>query len=469
MALLAACEVEELPPLVIIEFLDRAAALLSSNLPGGLTPATLRGHAAAACLLLERICDDGLPCKADAGDENDGCSAEWRQPPAAPGGPDATINEVFVDVEESMDATLDAAGRLLSGCVTGAVTCAVACGPGRRAAVTLALGRRAASLLEGVRLHPCVDGARFDADRALSFRAPGGARQLMAYRVVDRPAAAASGGGGAAACAAAAAAAALLLRPAPLPLPLYVRPSASFSGPRGRLDVAVGPRVDLGRPCEGVTLRIKLPRCCCADDGADPAAAVRVSHGSAAFEGGGGDGGCGWLGGRRCPVLVWTLGALPCGPGGAAGVATLAASLRLDRARGRRPQHPDAGASAKPGDETAEPAPPPPPQQPPQPQQQPTPQAGGAAAAAGGAAAALPSPPPAAPAPGGPGPEWDEAVVVQLSFRAPGVAVSGFALDVASAALVAGATRGGQSAAAAAPLRVGVRYATRSGRVLIRV
>jgi len=292
LALLCTTSVE-MPPLLATEFLVRTADVFGEYFDA-LSAAAIKQHFVTVYQLLEEMCDSGMPTVTEGN-----VLRELIPPPSVvgrltsvmaghggvaagaqlPGGTASAVpwrradcryssNEIFFDVVETVDATFDADGRLLYGAVYGEVFANTRLSG--MPDLTLSFANH--GLLDDVRFHPCVRFSRFAADRVLSFVPPDGACKLMSYKVRDPPGAA---GGG----------------PPPIPIPMYVKPQFSFSDSTGRISVMVGPRVDLGKPLEGISMRVPLPRCVSSID-------VSANHGSVSYD-------------ERAKVVMWEVGRIP--------------------------------------------------------------------------------------------------------------------------------------------------------------
>ena len=304
----------EMPPLVATEFLVRVADIFVDYFEV-CTAATMKSHFVTVYQLLEEMMDSGVPTNTESN-----LLKELIPPPSVvgriasvmsgnagvaasavlPGGLASAVpwrrsdcrygsNEVFFDVVECVDATLDGDGRLLSGAVYGELYCNTRLSG--MPDLTLSFSNH--GLLDDVRFHPCVRFSRFAADRVLSFVPPDGTCKLMSYKVRDPPS---HGRPGA-------------LLPPPLPLPMYVKPQFSFSESTGRINIMVGPKVDLGKPLEGIMLRVPLPACVASID-------VSANHGGIMYD-------------ERTKVITWDVGRIP-----KERAPILQGILQLDRSRG---------------------------------------------------------------------------------------------------------------------------------------
>ena len=312
LALLCTTSVE-LPPLLATEFLVRVADIFADYFEG-ISSAAIKQHFVTVYQLLEEMCDSGMPTSTEGN-----VLRELIPPPSLvgrlssvmagsagvaagavlPGGVASAVpwrrsdakyasNEIFFDVVETVDATFDSESRLLFGAVYGEVYANTRLSG--MPDLTLSFANH--GLLDDVRFHPCVRFSRFAADRVLSFVPPDGVCKLMSYKVRDPP----GGGGG--------------LSAPPIPVPMYVKPQFSFSESTGRISVMVGPRVDLGKPLEAISVRVPLPRCVASID-------VSANHGTVGYD-------------EKAKVISWDVGRIPKDR-----APILSGILQLDRARER--------------------------------------------------------------------------------------------------------------------------------------
>ncbi len=302
------------------EFLVRCADIFCEYFES-CTSASIRSHFVTVYQLLEEMVDSGMPTNTESNilkemipppsvvgrvagvltgsgsgviaaavlPGNGGASAvPWRRADCRYGN-----NEIFFDVVEAVDATLDADGRLLSGGIYGEVHATARLSGMPDLTLTFANS----GLLDDVRFHPCVRYARFAADRVLSFVPPDGPCKLMSYKLREPPAQLHGGR----------VAGSMSAVPS-LPLPLYVKPQFSFSESSGRISLMVGPRLDLRKPVEGIVIRVPLPVCVASID-------VQANHGGVGYD-------------EKAKVIMWDVGIIPKDR-----TPILSGVLQLDRSR----------------------------------------------------------------------------------------------------------------------------------------
>ena len=166
-------------------------------------------------------------------------------------------NEIYLDVIESIDATLDSEGRVLNSAIHGTVE--VNSRLSGMPDVSLSLSN--SHLIEEYSFHPSVRLSRFAADRVVSFVPADGQFTLMSYKV--RPPqtketnqwqpkyirqnpwhqSQISGAG---------------QNSPQVPLPLYIRPQATFGATQGRVSIVCGTKPAFEKPVENVSLEIRL-------------------------------------------------------------------------------------------------------------------------------------------------------------------------------------------------------------------
>lgn len=293
--ILLCCCSEEMPPLLAMEFMTRCCEVFADYF-GDSKERTLRAHFVTVYQLLEEMCDSGIPLTTEPN-----ILKEMIAPPnilnrlastisgtkgvvvsnQLPDGMQSNIpwrranvkyasNEIFFDIVEEFDMTIDNNGRTVDGGISGEVT--VNCRLSGNPDVTLTFQNP--QVLDDARLHPCVRYARYAADRSVSFVPPDGQFKLMNYRI--KTTMGKSSGP----------------KTLQLPtLPLYVKPQISYSEGSGRMNIMVGPKADLGKPPEEIVVHIPLPKSVLSAD-------LQCNHGTVAMD----------IGKK---TAAWNLGKLP--------------------------------------------------------------------------------------------------------------------------------------------------------------
>lgn len=173
-----------------------------------------------------------------------------------------TNNEIYLDVIEEIDCSIDTNGLMVTCDVAGEIL--VNCKLSGMPDMTLSFTNP--SIIDEVNFHPCVRLSRYERDKVMSFVPPDGKFKLASYSI-------ASSG-------------------QPMNLPLYVKPQIHFSGQSGRVNVMVGPKANLaGRTIEDVIITIPLSKGIASTN-------LSVNHGTAHFD-------------DATKVLRWEIGKVP--------------------------------------------------------------------------------------------------------------------------------------------------------------
>ncbi|KEH24466.1 putative clathrin adaptor, mu subunit [Medicago truncatula] len=247
-----ACTQVEMPPLMAIEFLCRVADVINDYL-GGLNEDSIKDNFVIVYELLDEMIDNGFPLttepnilqemiappnivskvlsvvtgnSSNVSDTLPGSTAScvpWRT-----ADPKYANNEVYVDLVEQMDATINRDGTLVKCEINGEVQV--------NSHITglpdLTLSFTNPSILDDVRFHPCVRFRPWESNQILSFVPPDGQFKLMNYRVRKLKS-----------------------------TPIYVKPQLTSDGGTCRLNVMVGMRNDPGKTVDSVNVQFQLPPC----------------------------------------------------------------------------------------------------------------------------------------------------------------------------------------------------------------
>ncbi|CAJ2631756.1 AP-3 complex subunit mu isoform X2 [Trifolium pratense] len=247
-----ACTQVEMPPLMAIEFLCRVADVINGYL-GGLNEDSIKDNFVIVYELLDEMIDNGFPLttepnilqemiappnivskvlsvvtgnSSNVSDTLPGSTAScvpWRT-----ADPKYANNEVYVDLVEQMDATINRDGVLVKCEINGEVQV--------NSHITglpdLTLSFANPSILDDVRFHPCVRFRPWESNQILSFVPPDGQFKLMNYRVRKLKS-----------------------------TPIYVKPQLTSDGGICRLNVMVGMRNDPGKTVDSVNVQFQLPPC----------------------------------------------------------------------------------------------------------------------------------------------------------------------------------------------------------------
>lgn len=247
-----ACTQVEMPPLMAIEFLCRVADVINDYL-GGLNEDSIKDNFVIVYELLDEMIDNGFPLttelnilqemiappnivskvlsvvtgnSSNVSDTLPGSTAScvpWRT-----ADPKYANNEVYVDLVEQMDATINRDGTLVKCEINGEVQV--------NSHITglpdLTLSFANPSILDDVRFHPCVRFRPWESNQILSFVPPDGQFKLMNYRVRKLKS-----------------------------TPIYVKPQLTSDSGTCRLNVMVGMRNDPGKTVDSVNVQFQLPPC----------------------------------------------------------------------------------------------------------------------------------------------------------------------------------------------------------------
>jgi AP-3 complex subunit mu len=264
---------QEVPPLLVLEFLHRVLDVLAEYF-GTVDDVAIKDNFSLVYQLLEEMIDNGYPLTTEPN-----ALKAMITPPSVMGRvvaaatgksgvsnvlPDGTIssmpwrkagvkysqNEIYLDVIEEVDCIIGPSGQVVTSEVSGSIQ-AVSHLSG---IPDLLLTFADPEVIDDCSFHPCVRYNRFERDRTVSFVPPDGAFELMRYSVANT-----SG--------------------ANITPPIYCTPTISFSpaeggagGGKGRIHVNVGcrPASSLRLPSkkggagslavEDVILTIQLPR-----------------------------------------------------------------------------------------------------------------------------------------------------------------------------------------------------------------
>ncbi|XP_057855422.1 AP-3 complex subunit mu isoform X5 [Cryptomeria japonica] len=251
-------------PLLGIEFLCRVANVLSDYL-GGLNEDLIKDNFVIVYQLLDEMMDSGFPLTTEPN-----ILKEMITPPnivsrmlsvvtggsstvnnILPGATSSNVpwrasdlkhvnNEVYVDLVEEIDATVNRDGFLVKCEVYGEVHV-----NSRLSGVPeLTLSFSNPSILNDIRFHPCVRFRPWEAHQVLSFVPPDGAFKLMSYRVKKLK-----------------------------NTPIYVRPQLSSDAGVCQVNILVGMRNDPGKPIDSIALKFTFPQSVVSSD-------LTANHGS---------------------------------------------------------------------------------------------------------------------------------------------------------------------------------------------
>ncbi|CEM29401.1 unnamed protein product [Vitrella brassicaformis CCMP3155] len=254
----------DVSPLTMLELLERIHSVLVTYF-GEVTEDTLRSHFSTLYLVLDEMVDSGLPAITEpnllemlisppsvlnkvvqvvSGSSKVLSELAWgssgtNQPPQAnmgePAGPfgsgggitgcgsdiwwrraDVVYagNEVYVDINETMDCIIDSHGQTVAASIAGEVVV----NSKLSGLPDLTLTVKNPSLLDNSSFHPCVRLHRYERDKVLSFVPPDGEFTVCRYWLSDPT-----------------------LQP-----PINLQPSLTLMQTSGRLELRVGPKLSVG-------------------------------------------------------------------------------------------------------------------------------------------------------------------------------------------------------------------------------
>mmetsp|Transcript_11908 Transcript_11908/g.43572 ORF Transcript_11908/g.43572 Transcript_11908/m.43572 type:complete len:418 (-) Transcript_11908:160-1413(-) len=248
-----AATVNELPPLFVTSFLHRIANVIQEYV-GPLKEENIVDNLLPIYQVLDEIADGGVPFTTESNvlqelipkptlvnrmvsavtgtsgmketlPEGAVSNIRWRAT-----NPRHTNNEIFFDIVDYIDTTMDYEGRVLKQDVFGEVQtrCHLSGTP------DLIVSFSSGSPLQNVLLHPCVRSRRFLQEQVASFVPPDGNFKLFSYRV-----------------------------PAPQHslMPIYCRPIFSWGEGRGKLSLMAGTRQEMNVTVEAIKVWIYFPPC----------------------------------------------------------------------------------------------------------------------------------------------------------------------------------------------------------------
>ncbi|KAM7273750.1 hypothetical protein ACFE04_028414 [Oxalis oulophora] len=259
-----ACTQLEMPPLMAIEFLCRAADVLSDYL-GGLNEDEIKDNFVIVYELLDEMIDNGFPLTTEPNILRDMITAPnivskmlsvvtgniSNMSNTLPGATASCVpwrtadvkysnNEVYVDLVEEMDSVINRDGVLVKCEVYGEVQV----NSHLSGLPDLKLSFANPAILDDVRFHPCVRFRPWESNQILSFVPPDGQFKLMSYRIKKLKS-----------------------------TPIYVKPQLSSDNGTCRINVLVGIRNDPGKTIDSITVEFQLPPCVVSAD-------ITANHGT---------------------------------------------------------------------------------------------------------------------------------------------------------------------------------------------
>ncbi|CAM6061139.1 unnamed protein product [Sphagnum tenellum] len=277
-----ACARSEMSPLLGIEFLGRVADVLSDYL-GGLNDDLIKDNFVIVYQLLDEMMDSGFPMTTEPNILKEiivppnlvsrvisvvtgGASSMGRILPSATSsnvrwrasGIKHANNEIYFDLMEEMDATVNRDGFLARCEVYGEVRATSRLSGMPDVTVTFTNP----SILNDVSFHPCVRYKSWEANQKLSFVPPDGSFKLMSYRVKNLK-----------------------------NTPIYVKPQLSSGEGVVTVNVMVGIRADPGKPVDSIVVQLPLPPAVASSD-------LSANHGTVTHN-------------HNTKISTWNIGRIP--------------------------------------------------------------------------------------------------------------------------------------------------------------
>ncbi|KAL1452256.1 hypothetical protein WDU94_006546 [Cyamophila willieti] len=239
----------EVPPLFVIEFLDRVVTTFHDYF-SDCSESVLKDNLVVIYEILDEMLDNGFPLATESnvlkelikppnilrtiantmtGGSNVSSilpsgqlsSVPWRRT-----GVKYTNNEAYFDVIEEVDAIIDKTGSTIFSEIQGYIDCCIKLS----GMPDLTLSFMNPRLFDDVSFHPCVRFKRWEAERILSFIPPDGNFRLMSYHINTQNLVA---------------------------IPLYINHNINFK--QNKIDMTIGPKQTIGRTIESVIIEIPMP------------------------------------------------------------------------------------------------------------------------------------------------------------------------------------------------------------------
>jgi len=240
----------EVSPLLIVEYLHRVCDVFNQYFEK-LSETSIRENFVVVYQLLDEMMDNGIPFTTEpnalmdmippsnilkkvvggitgqssmSGNIGEGnlSNTPWRKM-----GVKYANNEIYLDIIEEIDCTVEPNGLAVNTEVAGEVqvTCKLSGMP------DLSLSFSNPHILDDVSFHPCVRYNRYEQHKVVSFVPPDGQFKLMNYIVKGQ-----------------------------LQLPIYVKPQITWNQSGGRVSIMVGTKNTGGKPVEDMVVTIPFPK-----------------------------------------------------------------------------------------------------------------------------------------------------------------------------------------------------------------
>lgn len=241
----------EVPPLFVIEFLDRVVTTFHDYF-NDCSENVIKDNYVVVYEILDEMLDNGFPLATESN-----VLKELIKPPnilrtianTVTGGSNVssilpsgqlssvpwrrtcvkyTNNEAYFDVIEEVDAIIDKTGSTIFSEIQGSIDCCIKLS----GMPDLTLSFMNPRLFDDVSFHPCVRFKRWEAERILSFIPPDGNFRLMSYHINTQNLVA---------------------------IPIYINHNINLK--MNKIDMTIGPKQNIGRTIENVVIEIPMPSC----------------------------------------------------------------------------------------------------------------------------------------------------------------------------------------------------------------
>lgn len=241
----------EVPPLFVIEFLDRVVTTFHDYF-NDCSENVIKDNYVVVYEILDEMLDNGFPLATESN-----VLKELIKPPnilrtianTVTGGSNVssilpsgqlssvpwrrtcvkyTNNEAYFDVIEEVDAIIDKTGSTIFSEIQGSIDCCIKLS----GMPDLTLSFMNPRLFDDVSFHPCVRFKRWEAERILSFIPPDGNFRLMSYHINTQNL---------------------------VGIPIYINHNINLK--MNKIDMTIGPKQNIGRTIENVVIEIPMPSC----------------------------------------------------------------------------------------------------------------------------------------------------------------------------------------------------------------
>mmetsp|Transcript_11137 Transcript_11137/g.34014 ORF Transcript_11137/g.34014 Transcript_11137/m.34014 type:complete len:441 (-) Transcript_11137:86-1408(-) len=268
----------EVPPLKALEFLSHLVDVCVEYFGQELTEDEIKDNACTIYQLLDEMLDGGVPFLTETNilkemiapprlltrmanalrigsqvsetlPDSAASNIPWRR-----SNPRYANNEIYVDMIEELDVTIDQSGMLSNIGIYGQVmaNCKLSGVP------DLQIKFKNPQLLEECRFHPSVRYLKYASERIVSFVPPDGGFKLMSYKINSQAARSVQ----------------------KTIIPFYVKPQITYTKESGRISIMAGIKGENGKIPEQVSIKIPLPSTTTTCDISSTVGSVEVKKGT---------------------------------------------------------------------------------------------------------------------------------------------------------------------------------------------